>query len=228
MTVSGARIALIHALEASMEPARRAFAHRWPEAECFDLLDSSLAPDLAAAGRSTGAIDARISALAHYAASTKGRCGRTAGILFTCSAFGAAIDAVKTQLPIPVLRPNEALFSRAVVEGRRIGMIVTFEPSLAALSEEMAHAANHAGREVSLVAHHAKGALAALQAGKDETHDRIISEAAKDLPDVDLIILGQFSMARAAQAVAEATGRTVLTTPDCGVDALRTMTHRAL
>ena len=44
------RVALIHALEESVAPARRAFLEFWPEAFCFDLLDNSLAADLAHKG----------------------------------------------------------------------------------------------------------------------------------------------------------------------------------
>ena len=43
------RIALIHALPDSVEPANTAFAELWPEAFRFNLLDDSLARDLAAA-----------------------------------------------------------------------------------------------------------------------------------------------------------------------------------
>ena len=39
----GPRIALIDALEESVAPARAAFRPGWPEAETFDLLDTSLA-----------------------------------------------------------------------------------------------------------------------------------------------------------------------------------------
>lgn len=223
--MDGVRIALIHALEASIEPARSAFARRWPEAECFDLLDTSLAPDLAAAGGLSRAIGERIEALARYAAASEGRYGKTAGILFTCSAFGPAIDAAKRVLPIPVLRPNEALFARAVLAGRRIGMLVSFAPSLAALTEEMRLAAQTAEQEVSVFSGHAQASLEALQSGDGEEHDRLVADAASRLPDVDLIVLGQFSMARAAQRVADATGRPVLTTPECGVDALRSLTR---
>ena len=46
------RIALIHALEESVLPARAAFAAHWPEAHAFDLLDTSLATDLAASPES--------------------------------------------------------------------------------------------------------------------------------------------------------------------------------
>jgi hypothetical protein len=41
------------------------------------------------------------------------------------------------------------------------------------------------------------------------------------LRSCDVIALGQFSLARAAQAIAAATGRRVLTTPDSAVNKLR-------
>src|SRR5450631_4118315 len=103
------RIALIHALSESVEPARAAFAEQWPEAYCFDLFDTSLADDRADRAEIDPTMIERFISLAAYARSTVGRGGKTAGILFTCSAFGPAIDAVKACSTFPVLRPNEAL-----------------------------------------------------------------------------------------------------------------------
>jgi hypothetical protein len=94
------RIALIHALDESLLPARAAFAADWPQATCFDLLDTSLAVDLADAGRLDESLMERFQVLAGYAAGYEGRAGRTQAILFTCSAFGPAIDAVKARLAL--------------------------------------------------------------------------------------------------------------------------------
>jgi maleate cis-trans isomerase len=47
--------------------------------------------------------------LAQYAKT----CGAD-GILFTCSAFGPAIDEVKRTIGLPTLKPNEAMFSDAL------------------------------------------------------------------------------------------------------------------
>ncbi len=114
MTVPAPRIALIHALAESVAPIRAAFATHWPGAACFDLLDTSLSADLAAAGRLEAEMIARFRTLARYAAGTSGAGGQTAAILFTCSAFGPAIEAVKAGLSIPVMRPNEAAFEQAL------------------------------------------------------------------------------------------------------------------
>src|SRR5690349_5377957 len=111
------RIALIHALADSVAPIHAAFGKHWPEAIHFDLLDTALSADLADAGHLTPAIRQRFDTLGRYAAGTEGLGGRTRAILFTCSAFGPAIEAVKAALPIPVLKPNEAAFAASLRQG---------------------------------------------------------------------------------------------------------------
>ncbi len=76
---------------------------------------------------------------------------------------------------------------------------------------------------ITVVPKVAEGALAALDAGDVETHDRLAAEAAKDLADCDAIALGQFSLARAKPLVEATTGLPVLTTPDSAVVKLRGM-----
>lgn len=212
------RIALIHALEESVLPARAAFAAQWPQAKPFDLLDTSLAVDLAARGSLDDAMTERFLTLARYAAATEGTNGPARAILFTCSAFGPAIDAVKRTLPIPVLRPNESAFAEALAGGGRIGLVVTFAPSLAPLTRELEEMA---GRPVEVTGVVVEGALAALKAGDGATHDRLVAQAAAGLSAVDTLILGQFSLARARPAVEAATGLTVVTTPEAAIRGLK-------
>src|SRR5579871_4359889 len=181
------RIALIHALKESQIPIWEAFARLWPEAHITNLLDDSLSTDLAAAGALTDGIIARFLTLGQYAQ----RSGADA-ILFTCSAFGRAIAAVKADVAIPVWTPNEAAFESAAAAGPRIGLLVTFEPSLAALSEELHTVAPKADVKAEIV----DGALKALQAGDAARHDRLILEAIERGPPCDAVVLGQFSMAR--------------------------------
>lgn len=218
MTEAAPRIALIHALEESVLPSRAAFAAHWPEAQPFDLLDTSLAIDLAARGRLDDAMTERFLTLGRYAAATEGTAGPARAILFTCSAFGPAIDAVKHALPIPVLRPNESAFAEALKLGGSIGLIVTFAPSLPALTQELNEMA---GRPIEIKAIVAEGALSALKAGDGETHDRLAAEAAATLKGVDTLILGQFSLARARPAIEAATGLRVVTTPEAAITGLK-------
>lgn len=219
-----ARIALIHALEESVLPARTAFARDWPECEIFDLLDTSLAVDLAAQGGALdGTMNERFLTLASYAAQTPGNGASTDAILFTCSAFGDAIEAVKQALTVPVLRPNESAFAQALATGSNIGLLVTFGPSEASLCAELHAMAAAAGREVTVTTALADGALSALKAGDGALHDHLAAEDARGLSSCDVVILGQFSLARAEYAVAAACGRPVITTPGAAVSALRAL-----
>ena len=90
------RIALIHAVKVAIAPVEEAFGELWPEAECGNILDNSLSLDRERDGDAHRGDDERIMALAEYAAGTG-----AAGILFTCSAFGEAIEAAAARAPVP-------------------------------------------------------------------------------------------------------------------------------
>src|SRR3954451_14201321 len=204
------RIALIHALKHSIAPVEASFERLWPEAGLMNLLDDSLSADLARDGRLTDAMSERFLSLAGYAVST----GADA-ILFTCSAFGPCIEAVALEhAPMPVLKPNEAMVEQAAAQGRRIGLLATFAPTVASMPPEFPGS-------VQVVPKLAAGALAALDRGERAEHDRLVAEASRELRDCDLIALAQYSMAPAAALVAEASGRPVLTTPDSAVQKLK-------
>lgn len=206
------RITLIHALKHSIVPIEASFARLWPEARLMNLLDDSLSADLARDGKLTPAMTERFLTMGRYAASTGAD-----GILFTCSAFGPCIEAVaREHAPMPVLKPNEAMIEQAVAKGKTIGLLSTFPPTLVSMPPEFP-------AQVALVPKLAAGALAALDRGDRAEHDRLLVEASKDLRDCDLIALAQYSMAPAAERVADATGRPVLTTPDSAVTKLKAL-----
>jgi hypothetical protein len=210
------RIALIHAMSPSIPPIMQAFNRLWPEAALMNLLDDSLAPDLARDGSLAPAMTERFLALARYATST----GSDA-ILFTCSAFGPCIEACAREFPaIPVLKPNEAMIQEAIAltgPRGRIGLMATFAPTLTSMPPEF----DAVAPEATLVPCLAEGALAALAAGDRAGHDAAAVRAAAALADCDVIALAQFSLSPAADAIAAATRKTVLTTPDSAVRKLR-------
>jgi len=204
------RIALIHALKHSVPPIEASFARLWPDARLMNLLDDSLSADLARDGRITAAMTERFLTLGRYAVGT----GADA-ILFTCSAFGPCIEAVaRAHAPMPVLKPNEAMIDQAVKQGRTIGLLSSFAPTLVSMPPEFPGS-------VEIVPKLVEGALAALDRGDRAGHDRLVVEAARDLRGCDVIALAQYSMAPAAALVAEATARPVLTTPDSAVRKLK-------
>lgn len=226
LRTDGPRIALLHALPESIAPIHTAFADLWPRAITFDLLDSSLATDLIRAGEMTPAIVDRVVALARYAESCSGIGGTTAAILVTCAALGPAIDAVKEVVKIPVVRPNEATFEDAVTLGGRVALLVSFPPSLSASCAELTALAQQRGVAVDVDARVVEGAFDALKRGDEHTHDYLVTEAASQMPVTNSLVLGQFTLARAATSIQQRTGRTVLTTPASAVMKLRELCSR--
>ena len=102
--------------------------------------------------------------------------------------------------------------------GRRIGLLATFGPTLQSMAPEFP-----AGTLLRTAC--ADGALGALDAGDGAAHDHLAAEAAVPLAKAGcaVIALAQFSLARARDAVADATGLPVLTTPDSAVARLKTL-----
>jgi len=215
---SSPRIGLIHAVQVAVEPINQAFAAQWPDAECMNLLDDRLSVDRAKSADLTEDIFDRISDLAIYAVDA----GADA-VLFTCSAFGPAIAAADETLNVPVLKPNEAMFNAALGQGERIGMLVSFQPSVTSLSEEFEELMSARGRRAKLDVVCEPKAMAALRQGDADRHNALLAEAAASLGDCDAIMLGQFSTASAKPAVAAATGKPVLTSPDTAVQALKAL-----
>lgn len=206
------RITLIHATAVSIAPTATAFARLWPEAETVNLLEDSLSRDLAAAGEMTPAIAGRIAALAHYGADAGAD-----GILFTCSAFGSAIDQAKGELKIPALKPNEAMIDDALDAGPRIVLLATFAPTIDSMVPEFEEAAAARGASIDLTPRHVPDAMAALADGRADVHDDLIARAAAECEACDALVLAQFSMARARAAIAEIASRRVVTSPESAV-----------
>lgn len=215
------RIFLIHATRLSIDPITASFTAYWPEARLSNVMDDSLSQDLAAAGSLTPAITQRFRTLANYAAGNG-----AAGILFTCSAFGPAIEACRAALAIPVLKPNEAMIEEALAAGGRIGLLATFAPSLDSMASEFQEQAGRQGIRLDLQTAHVPDAMQALEKGDVAVHDQLILQAAQKLRDCDLLCFAQFSMARAARTVAGVTGRPTLTTPDSAVRKLKQLLEK--
>jgi len=212
------RIALIHAVTVAMAPVHDAFRQLWPEAECVDILDTSLSRDRERDGRLTEAMTGRFLLLAKYAEDTGAD-----GILFTCSAFGEAIEKAAATARIPVLKPNEAMFEAALAAGTRLGMLATFAPSVVGMEAEFRDIAGQAKSGATLDSFCVAGAMKALQAGDGAEHDERLAIAAPRFADYDAVLLAHFSTSRAAAAVKAAVRCPVLTAPGAAVARLKGM-----
>ncbi len=211
------RISLIHATPLAVQPVNDAFSLEWPEAQVVNLLEDSLAPDLSEAGQLTDSMKERFERLALYAKETGAN-----GILFTCSAFGPAIEQAAARVaPLLTLKPNVAMFAQAIRSYKQVGLIATFGPSLPSMEAEFKKMANVAGSQTKLESVLAKGALEALTSGDHQTHNQIIAESAASLAHCDAIMLAQFSMAEAKAEIEKSYKKPVLTSPSSAILALK-------
>lgn len=206
------KIFLIHATPLSIAAINGSFKKLWPQASLANLLDDSLSADLQRVGKIDPSLTDRFIKLARYACEAGAD-----GILFTCSAFGRAIDACKDILPIPVLRPNEAMVAEAFNYGNRLALMATFEPAIPSITEEILAHASALGRSVSIDPIFVANAFKAAQDGDLDKHDALIAEASRHAGNADVICFAQFSMSTAAESCAHASEKTVLTTPDSAV-----------
>lgn len=211
------RISLIHAVHVAIEPVVDTFQSEWPEAEVYNLLEDSLPSDLQTSGKIDNAMINRFKQLADYAVDTGAD-----GILFTCSAFGKAIEAtVAAHAPLPILKPNEAMFKEALGMGDRIGMIATFQPSIPSMTQEFEEMAAAAGSSAKLETTCIPDAMAYLREGDAETHNHLVASAVKQLTQTDVLLLAQFSTAQAKPVVEAQYANPILTSPGSAVRRLR-------
>ena len=170
------RIALVHATALAIKPIVGAFARLWPEARLMNLLDDSLSADRAAAGALTPAMIERFGSLARYCFDHGAD-----GILFTCSAFGPAIEAARSIVPVPILKPNEAMLAEALdlaaAGSGRLVLLATFEPSLGSIADELVAIADARTQSIELRSRYIVGAMAALEHGDDAGHDALQRDA---------------------------------------------------
>ena len=151
-------------------------------------------------------------------------------ILFTCSAFGPAIEAAGEAVRLPTLKPNQAMFEQALdgcaTAGGKLGLVATFEASIPSMSAELLQMAKQRGKPIELHAEFVAGAMQDLAEGRAGQHHEKVAQAARKLAGCDVVMLAQFSMAAALPLVQEALACPVLSSPDCAVLALKqTMNH---
>jgi Asp/Glu/hydantoin racemase len=204
-----------------MAPIEAAFQERWPDTTRMNIFDDTLAPDLEKEGWLTEQLTIRIRMLAEYCIS-----GSAEAVLFTCSAFGAAIEKFAATAPIPVLKPNEAMFEQALTYGAKIGMLATFRPSVASMEAEFHAEAGKKGIKATIETRCIPDAMAAAKTGDYALHNRLLAEAASYFKDFDVLMLAQFSMAIAIEDVQKNLPIPVLASPYAAVEKLKAILSR--
>ncbi|GEM77974.1 aspartate/glutamate racemase family protein [Vibrio superstes] len=207
------KIALIHAVDIAIEPIKRAFENEWQDAEIVHLWDQTLSTERAKTDALTPFLYQRVNSLYELA-----RDADVDAVMFTCSAFGEAIEALAMRSDIPVLKPNQAMFQQALELNKPIAMLGTFEPAMQGMIQEF----HQQGEEtVQLETLCSPEARAALNQGDLDAHNQLLLQKVKSLNGIDAVMLAHFSSSVAKSLIEQETQKTVLSSPECAVRYLK-------
>jgi Asp/Glu/hydantoin racemase len=191
-------LGLIHT-SATLVPVFQQLCSQYlPQVKVFNIVDDSLIKNVISCGELTPTNARRV---VNYVGSAE-----VAGadfILVTCSSIGAAVEAAAGLTSVPVLRVDQPMADKAVLTGKRIGVIATLSTTLQPTSDLVKRRAAAAGKTIELETVLCEGAFDALMSGDAATHDAMVAKALRDLSaKTDVIVLAQASMARVADNLA--------------------------
>lgn len=213
-------VALIHAVMPAMAPMREALDRGLPAARVLNLLDEGLLSEVERRGGLQPECIQRLATQIGLAIDAG-----AAAVLLTCTAYSTVVPEMQSRFaPVPVLAVDQVMVETAVARATRIGVLATVPAGLEQQTRMLQRAAGERGKTIEIVGSLHPEAMAALQRGDGDTHDRVLLAALPALAaQVELVLLAQASMARLLPRLAEAAdpGVPVLTSPGLAVEHLR-------
>ena len=142
-------------------------------------------------------------------------------VLSACSTVGAFAEEADRILDVPVYRIDDAMCSAAVEMGEVVSVFATLASTLEPTVELIRRKAHKAGKQLKVNTVLVEGAYAALMEGRKDVHDAKIKALVEQyLPESDVAVLAQASMASAVDLAGE-DAKKILTSPKMGIEKLR-------
>ncbi|MEW1583485.1 aspartate/glutamate racemase family protein [Streptomyces microflavus] len=194
-------------MPAATRIAGQAFAREFPQATVWNVLDDRLLDDARAADGLTDALRRRMLRLIGHVME-----GGAQGLLLTCSSYGEVVDTARGLWDVPVLKSDEAMFKAALAGPyRRIAVVASTPPAVpAAVAQlEALVPAVRPDRPVDIVT--ALSEQAAV-ASDTEAAARHLADALRAAggADAEVVLLAQYSLTPAREALAALLGVPVL------------------
>jgi Asp/Glu/hydantoin racemase len=201
-----------------MQPAREAFADRFPEARLWNLLDDLLIMQAEAAGGLTCGLRAKMRSLIRHAID-----GGADAVLLSCSIYGPVAEEVAAEVAVPVLASDAALFDEAARSAA--DRLAVLGPLTAGVDDTIARLQARLAaedRRPTITGVVVEGSREAAAGDDRPALARLVADVARRLaPDHDLILFGQFSVSPGLSAARAAVSVPVLSPPHLAADALR-------
>jgi Asp/Glu/hydantoin racemase len=186
------KLALIHAMTASVKPIEDAFREVAPDVKLFHFMDTGLLSMIGEEGKLTPTIAQRFSKLVNLAAELN-----VDAIQLTCSAFNNLTEVLQPLYTQKLFRSDEAMLDQAL-EYKRIGLVSTVNETPPALESYLK--AKNPQAEVEAIVN--TEAIRLFYEGKTNEHDRLVAKMIDQIEkNVDVIVLSQYSMAHVADQV---------------------------
>jgi len=212
------KIAFIHTSPPAVAPLMQFYSEAAPELEITNLLDDGLLRLLAA--KNVAQAQQRLGEMIWTARGTYG----AELAMVTCSSVSKEmVERLSGTVDIPLLKIDYPMARMAVAAGSRIGVAVTFPPTLETTSGLIKEAAAEAGKAVEIVPEIVRAAYDALLSGNPESHDELLVAGIQRLAEreVDVIVLAQVSMARILPQVTGHVNVPVLSSLTTSLSAIR-------
>lgn len=209
-----AKIAIIHTTPVTIEPLKALAAELIPGSAVVNLVDDSILPELAENGGEISDIVDRWRQYAVIAERLGARC-----ILNACSSIGEIPALVQPDIPVPIVRIDQAMAEYAVRNASVIGVAATLATTLRPTERLLLRTAAAEGREIHLVPALASAAYGKLLAGDKEGHDKELAIALRELAaKTDIVVLAQASMARVLEQFSEEEKKQFISSPRLGME----------
>ena len=209
------KIGMIHTTPATIDSLNQLVKEIVGDVEVINFLDDSILKDM----RDKHNVDFVRERWISYA-KVLGQLGADA-VLSACSTVGAFAEEADKILDVPVYRIDDAMCSAAVEMGEVVSVFATLASTLEPTVDLIERKAYETGKRIKVNTVLVEGAYAALMEGHKDVHDaKIKALVERYLPESDVAVLAQASMASAVTLAGE-DAKKILTSPKMGIEKLR-------
>lgn len=203
------RIGIIHATQNAVEPLNQAFRELNAEVKLLNFVNE----ELLAHANQVGEIDSyglRMFIKTVFQAVD----AQVDGILIACTIYCPYCELVSQLTDVPVLAVDQPMITRAVLEGRKIGILATTPSSAPSAEKKIENEALRQNKTIVMESAIVPEAMAALKRNEVKEHNRLLKEAGDELKrrGCDILLLAQITMA-CAKKECETLGLPVLSSP---------------
>ncbi len=201
------KIAVLSATRVSLAPIEQTAKEHFPEVELIHFMDETMSLMSKREGRISPTNLCKMVSLIQ-AANDFG----VQGILLSCTIFSPYAELLAKFSEVPLIAADVATFEAATKLYDKIGVVVTFEPTMDSVRAVLESCRSKIGPVVADM-RLAAGAFEAAARGDDDVHNRIVVDCATSMADsCDAIVLSQMSQLRAFPLL-QALSVPVLSTP---------------